>query len=130
MPGNLRLSSTTARAVFGSMSRATGTGWYGEPFQQTGGGLAPSVPQFLSLSRSSDSGMLRAFDRRAMTAAPSSSSRPRAARSTVTTIEVRLATSGRPAWSRMSPRGAALTISRTVFCTAAARYSGPVTTCR
>ena len=37
-------------AVWVSTSLATGTGWYGEPFQHTGGGLAPSVPQLTSRS--------------------------------------------------------------------------------
>ncbi len=74
MPGKSRRRSMIVSAVWVSTSFATGTGWYGDPFQHTGGGFAPSVPHGTRRSLILAGVVSRIAARRLMTAAPSSSS--------------------------------------------------------
>ena len=108
-------------AVDALTSLVIGMGWYGEPFQHTGGGFAPSAPHVLSRSLICSAGISSAFASRLITFSPPSASRSRVTRLIVTTIDVRLETSARPAWSRMSPRTAGFTTSRAELLFAATR---------
>ncbi len=107
---------------------ATGTGWCGEPFQQIPG-LLPSLPQVTSCCR------IRA-GRTSTTSATRRISFPRClpvilpsmVRSSETTQEKRLVTSGRPWSSTIRPRCGCTTICRTDWDAALATYSSPPTT--
>ncbi len=120
MPGKSRRRSMMVSAVWVSTSFATGTGWYGEPFQHSGGGGASVVPQLSSRSEIFFTGRSRILASRLTTSVPPSGSFFSARRSTVTTTDVRFDTSGRPAWSMIRPRTAGSTTSRTVLLAAAA----------
>ncbi len=111
-------------------SVATGTGWYGEPFQQVPA-MLPGSPQVASrwLIRAGRSPTARAT-RPTSTARWGSASLSRRLRSIEITQEVRFATSGRPMSSTISPRCGWTTISRTDCEAAWAWYSSPPTTWR
>ena len=129
-PANSDRFSIMVKAVCGSTSVATGTAWYVEPFQHTGGLGAPSVPHGRSRSEIDSGVMSKIFASRVITSSPSLACCLSSCRSIVTTIDVRFDTSGRPAWSKINPRTAGSTTSRTVLLMAAERYSSPSMTCR
>ena len=110
-----------AAATCWLMSSATGTGAYWDPFQQIGAAAAPGSPQVFVR-------WIRAPRVTPRVAASLVSTECRAGwlslantlRLTVTTHDVRFATSGRPWSSTISPRGAGMSTSRTALLTAAA----------
>ena len=111
-------------------SVATGTGWYGEPFQHLPGTL-PSSPQVTSRFLMSAVGRsIEPASRATSRACRSSDILPSIVRSTEITHEGRLVTSGRPIASTISPRWGCTTISRTDCDAACAWYSSPLTTWR
>ncbi len=111
-------------------SEATGTGWYGEPFQHFPGTL-PASPQVTSRLRISAVGRWIEPARRATRRdCWPSDILPSMVRSTEITHDGRLVTSGRPIASTISPRWGWTTISRTDCDAACAWYSSPLTTWR
>ena len=129
-PGKSSGCSRTRSAIGWGTSTATGTGWNGDPFQQSPC-TAFSSPHVVSKRwiRGTATSVTRAT-RCSSARCSSSGSLASVPRSIETTHEVRFATSGRPSSSTISPRWGWTTISR-IDCEAAwAAYSSPLTTCR
>src|SRR3954453_4308504 len=110
-------------------SSATGTGWYGDPFQHVPA-TEPGSPHRSDLALIFLTGMCTAREiRRSSDSWWVSLILCSMVLSTLTTQDVRFATSGRPMSSTISPRAGCTTNSR-IDCSAAwAWYASPPSTC-
>jgi hypothetical protein len=110
-------------------SSATGTGWYGDPFQQMPA-TDPASPQSRVRARIFFSETSTAREsRRSRVCWPVSLILCSIVRSTLTTHEVRFATNGRPMSSMIRPRAGCTTSSRIDCSAACAWYASPPSTC-